>query len=79
MAEEKEFTLSELGEFNGRNGKQTYIAFKGRVYDVSDSPMWIDGDHMASHEAGKDLTSEIEIAPHGEEMLQKAKQVGKLV
>ena len=79
MAETRKITSSELAQNNGKNGKPAYIAFQGKVYDVSASPMWLEGDHMGSHEAGKDLTSEIELAPHREETLQKVKQVGVLV
>jgi predicted heme/steroid binding protein len=37
LSEEKKFTLEELSKFNGTNGNPAYIAFKGKVYDVSDS------------------------------------------
>jgi predicted heme/steroid binding protein len=39
----------------------------------------MEGDHMGAHIAGKDLTNEIELAPHREETLQRMKQVGVLV
>jgi predicted heme/steroid binding protein len=39
----------------------------------------MEGDHMGAHDAGKDLTEEIELAPHREETLQRVKQVGSLV
>ena len=32
----KEYTLEELADYNGKNGK-IYIAYQGQVYDVSDS------------------------------------------
>jgi predicted heme/steroid binding protein len=77
--ETRKFTANELAENNGRNGKPAFIAFEGKVYDVSESPLWLDGDHMGAHEAGKDLTAEMELAPHRNETLQKVKQVGVLV
>jgi predicted heme/steroid binding protein len=55
------------------------VAFRGRVYDVSDSAFWLYGDHMGTHQAGKDLTSEMELAPHREEALEKVKEIGVLV
>ncbi len=58
---------------------QTYIAYKGKVYDVSQSSFWLDGDHMGMHNAGKDLTEELEMAPHREETLLNVKLVGELV
>ena len=79
MSEPQKLTSNELAQNDGKNGKPAYIALQGKVYDVSASPMWLEGDHMGAHEAGKDLTNEIELAPHREEMLQKVKEVGVLV
>ena len=79
MAEQKKITKQELAESNGKNGKPAYLAYKGKVYDVTDSSFWIDGDHLGMHEAGKDLTEELEMAPHREENLQRVKIVGTLV
>ena len=79
MTEPRKFTSNELAQNDGKNGKPAYIALQGKVYDVSASPMWLEGDHMGAHGAGKDLTNEIELAPHREETLQKVKQVGVLV
>ena len=31
-------TKSELKRYNGKEGAKAYIAFKGLVYDVTDSP-----------------------------------------
>lgn len=75
----KTFTLEELKEYNGENGKAAYIAFKGKVYDITDSPMWDDGDHFGLHEAGRDLTVELDDAPHGEEAFEDKPIVGELV
>ena len=71
--------MNELAQNDGRNGKPAYVAFKGTVYEVSASAFWMEGDHMGAHQAGKDLTDEIELAPHREEMLQKVKMVSVLV
>jgi hypothetical protein len=38
----KEYTLEELAEYNGKNGKM-YVAYQGQVYDVSDSYLWEGG------------------------------------
>ena len=78
LSEEKKFTLEELSKFNGTNGNPAYIAFKGKVYDVSDSSFWLEGDHLGSHQAGKDLTEEIDLAPHGPENVDRVKLVGVL-
>jgi len=76
---EKKFTLEELKQYDGREGRPAYIAYKGKVYDVSESYLWISGDHQGQHEAGKDITNEMKYAPHGEEMLERVKLVGILV
>lgn len=77
MEKQQQFTMDELSKFNGKNGKPAYIAFKGKVYDVTGSSQWMDGDHLG-HEAGQDLTMALDIAPHGEEVLEKVKVVGVL-
>lgn len=53
-----------------------YIAFKGKVYDVSHSFLWRKGTHQVLHEAGKDLTRELEEAPHGPELLERVPIIG---
>ena len=79
MSEPRKITKDELAQNNGQGGKPAYVAFKGKVYDVSTDPFWLYGDHMGAHQAGKDLTEEIELAPHREETLQRMKEVGVLV
>jgi predicted heme/steroid binding protein len=78
MANEKEFTLEELAKFDGKDGRPAYVALKGSVYDISGSEQWQEGAHYAMHEAGKDLTEEMEDAPHGDEVLESFMKVGKL-
>ena len=39
----------------------------------------MEGDHMGMHDAGKDLTEELEMAPHREETFARVKLVGELV
>lgn len=78
VAELRKITSKELEEYNGKNGKPVYIAFKGKVYDVSESDLWRGGEHMGLHQAGKDITEELELAPHMEEVLERVKLVGTL-
>lgn len=75
---ERIFTEEEIGKYTGQDGKPIYIAFQGKVYDVTESFMWTGGTHMAEHQAGKDLTDEIENAPHGNEVFERYPQVGVL-
>ena len=74
----KEFDPESLSEFDGKEGRPIYIAHQSRVFDVSHSKFWKTGLHMKRHEAGKDLTSDIEAAPHGTEVLDRYPQVGIL-
>jgi len=74
----KEITSEELVNFNGKEGNPVYIAFQGKVYDVSKSALWSKGIHMNRHPSGKDLTGEISAAPHGEEVFERYPQVGML-
>jgi predicted heme/steroid binding protein len=76
---ERKFTLEELKKYDGKDGRPAYVAYKGKVYDVTESFLWTDGNHQGMHEAGKDLTEEISQAPHGEELLANVKFVGVLV
>jgi predicted heme/steroid binding protein len=81
LGELKKFTLKELEEYNGKDGKPTYMAYEGKVYDLSQSSLWGNGNHIGSHQAGRDITEELETAPHGDEVLKRknVKLVGKLV
>jgi predicted heme/steroid binding protein len=45
---------------------------------VTDSFLWEEGDHMG-HAAGEDLTEQMEIAPHVEDVLERMKVVGVIV
>lgn len=74
----KEFTLEDLKQFDGQDGRPAYVAYKGMVYDLTESSMWDGGDHEGMHAAGRDLTVEHEDAPHDEHVLDFP-EVGKLV
>ncbi|MEJ2499686.1 MAG: cytochrome b5 domain-containing protein [Campylobacterales bacterium] len=71
-------TLRELKAFDGRGGQPAYIAYKGKVYDVTQSPLWQEGDHEGLHRAGTDLTEMLAGAPHGEEVFERYPVVGTL-
>jgi predicted heme/steroid binding protein/uncharacterized membrane protein len=74
----KEFTREELARLNGENGQPALIAHAGKVYDVSSSRMWKTGTHMQRHPAGRDLTTDIQAAPHAADVLERFPQVGVL-
>jgi predicted heme/steroid binding protein len=73
----KEFNRAELKEYDGTNGI-SYVAYRGRVYDVSKSFQWQKGVHQVSHQAGQDLTEDLKDAPHLPDLLFRYPVVGKL-
>ncbi len=75
----KPFPLKELQRFDGQEGRPLYVGYKGKVYDLSSSPLFQGEKRMRCHIAGKDLTREIELAPHGEDLVLKFPVVGRLV
>jgi glutamate synthase domain-containing protein 2/predicted heme/steroid binding protein len=72
----KKFTSNELADFDGTLGRPTYLVFKGKVYDVSNSQLWINGEHMNIHKSREELEKTIATAPHGAEVLQRFPVVG---
>ncbi len=71
-------TLEELARFDGKEGRAAYIAVSGTIYDVSASEHWQKGNHHGSHQAGHDLTTELESAPHVKAVIENFPVVGKL-
>lgn len=78
MAEEKVFTVLELSKYDGKEGRPAYIAYGGKVYDITSSEQWTDGEHYAMHSSGNDLTDALAGAPHGEEVFEGFNVVGVL-
>jgi len=76
--EMKTFTLEELARFDGKDGRPVYVAYNGKVVDVSGSKIWKGGRHMNRHDAGHDLTADLAQAPHPEDRLERYPQVGVL-
>jgi predicted heme/steroid binding protein len=76
---EKEFTRKQLTRFDGKEGRPACIAYKGNVYDVTESFLWMGGRHQALHQAGEDLTEILDSAPHGEDLLERVPVIGKLI
>lgn len=75
----KLFTEEELSKFDGKNGNKAFIAFKGLVYDVTNSFHWKDGKHWVIHKAGQDLTNKMNDAPHFDNVMDEFEVVGKVV
>jgi predicted heme/steroid binding protein len=74
----KELSPEELSRYTGKDGNLAYIAYRGIVYDVTESFLWKNGKHQVLHEAGRDLTEELDDAPHGPNLLERVPVVGKL-
>ena len=74
----KEIDPKDLGQFNGENGRPVYVVHQDRVFDVSGSKLWKNGLHMRRHHGGNDLTTDIQAAPHGLEVLERYPQVAVL-
>ncbi|TAN63511.1 cytochrome B5 [bacterium] len=74
----KTFSEEELKKFDGGTpGAPVYVAYKGKVYDVTNSPLFIDGMHF-EHYAGCDLTQFMADAPHDDEVMAEIEVVGEL-
>lgn len=75
--EQKKFTLDELSQYDGSNGKPAYVSVKGIVYDVSKEGSWSGGTHNGLF-AGKDLTNQLNSCHGMTEILDNAPIVGIL-
>lgn len=78
-AEGGDLTLEQLGRCDGQEGRPNYFAYRGRVFNASESKLWQGGHHMRRHPAGCDLTEALAQAPHGEDRILKLPEVGKLL
>jgi predicted heme/steroid binding protein len=74
----RRFTKEELAQYDGKDGRPAFIAFEGRVYDVSRSFLWQGGRHQVLHTAGVDLTASLDQAPHGADLLERFSVIGVL-
>jgi len=72
-------TLEELSRFDGNEKRPPYIAYKGKIYDVSSSKLWVEGNHVRKHLAGNDLTEALRTAPHDEDKILGMPLVGELI
>ena len=75
---ERQFTLADLAQYDGKEDRAAYIAFRGKVYDATGSRLWKNGKHGMKHTAGMDLTEELAHAPHGEEVIGNLPIIGDL-
>ena len=71
-------SLAELAGYDGKEGRPAYFAYRGEIYDASNSRLWKDGTHMGRHQAGCDLTEMLSQAPHDEKKVFGLPKVGQL-
>ena len=75
----RRLTKEELAQYNGKDGDPAYIAYEGKVYDVSHRFLWQKVLHQVLHTAGIDLSTELDTAPHGANMLERFPVIGMLI
>ena len=73
-----EYTPNQLALRNGQDREEIWVAFEGRIYDVTRSRLWRKGMHY-EHWAGQDLTGEFPDAPHTEKVFDRFEVVGRLL
>lgn len=78
MNELAHITRAQLALRNGQDKPDVWVAYQGRVYEVSSSRLWRSGKHY-EHWAGQDLTDELKDAPHTEEVFSRFKVIGVLI
>ncbi len=72
-----EYSRGQLALRNGQDMDEIWVAFKGVVYDVTNSRYWKKGHHY-EHWAGQDLTDEFKDAPHTVQVFERLEVIGKL-
>lgn len=75
--DQKIYTRSQLALHNGQDKEDIWVAYKGLIYNVTDSRLWRRGQHY-EHWAGQDLTAELADAPHTEKVFERFEVIGKL-
>jgi predicted heme/steroid binding protein len=73
----QKITLRQLSLRNGQDKPEVWIAYRGKVYDVTESRLWRSGKHY-EHWAGQDLTDELKDAPHTSQVFERMPCIGEL-
>jgi len=77
MSELPVYTRNQLALRNGQDKPETWVAYQGFIYEVTESRLWKNGKHY-EHWAGQDLTEELIDAPHTNAVFSRFKLVGVL-
>jgi predicted heme/steroid binding protein len=76
--QEQLFTMEEIADFDGQEGRPAYIVVDGIVYDVTNVSQWSSGTHFGFN-AGTDVSEALaDVAPHGANLLNQAEIVGRI-
>ncbi len=73
-----EYNRFQLALRNGTDKEEIWIAYQGKIYDVTESRYWKKGKHY-EHFAGQDLTDELSDAPHTAWVFEHLTIVGILI
>jgi predicted heme/steroid binding protein len=63
------YTKSQLALRNGSEMDEIWIAFEGKIYDMTQSNYWKNGKHYGNF-AGQDLTDDLINSPHGKRVFE---------
>ncbi|MBN2288295.1 MAG: hypothetical protein JXQ83_03110 [Candidatus Glassbacteria bacterium] len=74
----KQMGKDELQQYDGNEDRKAYVAYQGKIFEVTQSKLWRNGLHLKTHQAGRDLTAGMQAAPHGPEVLERFEQVAEL-
>ncbi|AZQ63687.1 MULTISPECIES: cytochrome b5 domain-containing protein [Flammeovirga] len=73
----EKYTRAQLALRNGEDKDEIWVAYKGKIYDMTNSRLWRNGKHY-EHWAGQDLTPEMKDAPHTEFVFDKFEPFAEL-
>jgi predicted heme/steroid binding protein len=69
---------ARLALCNGQDRPEIWVAFEGKVYDLTASRLWKNGRHY-EHWAGQDLTQELKDSPHGRRVFEEREAIALLL
>jgi predicted heme/steroid binding protein len=76
--EDFQMTGDDLTLFTGRGKRRALVAVKGNLFEMTGRDLWRHGIHPGGHHAGQDLTDSFRDAPHGPEVLDRVRRVGRI-
>jgi len=75
----KAISVKDLRLFDGRYNRPAYVGYKGKIFDVTESRYWSNGEHFFRHYTGQDLTPYLQDAPHGAENILRRPLAGEIM